>query len=232
MKKPVYKNWWFWVILIIVIGAIGSMGDDKETTDQAAPSATIEPVKEVVAEPSTEPTTEPTETPTVKPTVAPTVAPTQAVAADQVPLSKDEVLKYTANLTGKTFIKEVTVGTDSISVNFFSDFKEYKDANPSSGITNEDYVDYFSTGDQINKLLMQETSRLFKQFPGAASVHMTLPYEGRTYSVALTKGEVESFYNVDFNTLTSNEIWRAKISDPHFNKQDRQKFVDKFVKVK
>ncbi len=35
MKKPVYKKWWFWVIVIIIVGAIGSnMG--KETGQQSS----------------------------------------------------------------------------------------------------------------------------------------------------------------------------------------------------
>ncbi|MHA6529128.1 hypothetical protein [Paenibacillus sp. BAC0078] len=229
MKKPFYKQWIFWVIVIVVGGTVGLINGNDRPTEQAAPIATLEAQPAVV---ESEPTAMPTEEPTVEPSTQPTKAPTQAAAADQVPLPKDEVLAYTANLTGKTFIKEVAVGTDSISVIFFKDFEEYKDANPNSGITNEDYVDYFATGDQINKLLMQETSRLFKQFPGTAKVDMTIPYDGKTYSVDLTKGEVESLYNVDFSTLTSNEVWREKISDPHFNKEDRQKFIDKFVTVK
>lgn len=231
MKKKVYKNWWFWIALILVIGAIGSMGDDKETADQAMPPATVEPSQAVLAEATIVPATEPTVEPTVEPSIQPPAEPTQEAASDQIPLSKDEVLAYTANLTGRTFIKEVKVGTDNISVIFFNDFNEYKDANQNSGLTEEDYIDYFSTGDQIHKLLMQETSRLFKQFPGTASVDMTLPYDGKTYSVDLTKGEIESFYNVDFSRLTSDEVWREKISDPHFNKSDRQKFADQFVTV-
>lgn len=92
MKKPIYKQWWFWVVLILVIGWIGSLGNDKKTADQA-PAATIEPVKEVLAIATVEPTIEPTEAPTVaptvvptetpKPTLAPTVAPTKAPATSQ-----------------------------------------------------------------------------------------------------------------------------------------------------
>jgi len=29
-SKPVYKKWWFWVILVLVIGAIGAMIDDED----------------------------------------------------------------------------------------------------------------------------------------------------------------------------------------------------------
>lgn len=40
MKKPVYKKWWFWVVIILVIGGIGNMIDPvekKEDVPVAAP---------------------------------------------------------------------------------------------------------------------------------------------------------------------------------------------------
>ncbi|WP_246553212.1 Ltp family lipoprotein [Paenibacillus tritici] len=53
MKKPVYKKWWFWVVLIIVFAGIGNMGNDK---DKAASS---EPAKTVMAEATIAPTAAP-----------------------------------------------------------------------------------------------------------------------------------------------------------------------------
>ncbi|WP_449602471.1 Ltp family lipoprotein [Paenibacillus sp. Marseille-Q9583] len=37
MKKPIYKKWWFWLVLILVIGWIGSLEDGKESTTLADP---------------------------------------------------------------------------------------------------------------------------------------------------------------------------------------------------
>ncbi|WP_438491664.1 hypothetical protein [Paenibacillus sp. IHBB 3054] len=242
-NKPFYKIWWFWVVLIAagIIGLVTTGNEDKSDdhtasiTALATPMVTAKPTTESSPSPATESTSKATAEPTTVPTLSPsaerTVNPTQATSADQVPLSADEVLAYTANLTSKTFIKDVNVGTDNITVTFFETYQAYKEANPTSGITKEDYIDYFSTGDQINKLLMEETSRLFAQFPGAASIDMVIPYDGKIYSVALTQGEIERFYNVDFSTLASNEIWREKVSNPHFNKRDRQQFVEQFVQV-
>ncbi|WZU02647.1 hypothetical protein MGH68_07070 [Erysipelothrix sp. D19-032] len=33
MKKPLYKKWWFWLIVVILIGVVGSQlgNDDKDT---------------------------------------------------------------------------------------------------------------------------------------------------------------------------------------------------------
>ncbi|MGR6763237.1 hypothetical protein ACU1JV_15470 [Paenibacillus sp. T2-29] len=40
MKKPVYKKWWFWVIIVIVISGIGNMGKDKEENKNASDTGT------------------------------------------------------------------------------------------------------------------------------------------------------------------------------------------------
>lgn len=35
-KKPLFKRWWFWVLAIVIIGAIGSSGGDKETPKETS----------------------------------------------------------------------------------------------------------------------------------------------------------------------------------------------------
>lgn len=239
MNKPFYKRWVFWVIVIVVGGTIGLLTGNDDPADQAAPAATEE-AQPVAAAPTIEPTAKPTTAPTEQPEASPTTEPAKeassepatTIDADQVPLKEQEVLDYTINLTGKTFIKKVNVGTDSIAVDFFKDFKEYKEENPASAITEAEYKDYFSTGDQINQILMEETTRLFKQFPGAATVDMTIPFEGKSYSVSLTKGQIEEFYKIDFSTLTSDDEWRGLIANPFFDDENRKKFVNEFVSIK
>ncbi|MEK3770099.1 hypothetical protein MKY14_16225 [Paenibacillus sp. FSL R5-0887] len=234
MKKPFYKKWVFWVIVIVVGGIIGIVNKEDASIEQVTPAPTEE-VQLAVVEPTTNPTAEPIEEASDAPTEASETmdpSPKPGVEVTTEPLDEVKVLDYTINLTGKTFIKNIDVGKDYIKVNFFKDFKEYKKENTGSMITEAEYKDYFSTGDQINKILMEESSRLFKEFHGASSIGISIPFEGKTYSVSLTKEEVEKFYEVDFNTLTSDDEWRGRISNPFFNDEDRGMFVAKFVDVK
>lgn len=60
MKKPFYKRWIFWVIIIVVGGIIGLTTGKDDPAEQAAPTATKE-AQEVSAVATSEPTTEPTE---------------------------------------------------------------------------------------------------------------------------------------------------------------------------
>lgn len=72
-QKPIYKKWWFWVIVVLVLAAIGSSvnggaGEDKAPSSSVAESA---------------PTQEPTTTPTAAPTDPP--APTTTPSATKAP---------------------------------------------------------------------------------------------------------------------------------------------------
>lgn len=61
MKKPVFKKWWFWVAIILVIGAIGSLNKKEEEADKTVTTGEVasntekkapadsEPVKEKAA---------------------------------------------------------------------------------------------------------------------------------------------------------------------------------------
>lgn len=43
MKKQIYKRWWFWVIVILVIGGIGTaFGDDQSVNDDEAAETTVQ----------------------------------------------------------------------------------------------------------------------------------------------------------------------------------------------
>ncbi|PQP81840.1 hypothetical protein C0Q44_19380 [Paenibacillus sp. PCH8] len=148
-------------------------------------------------------------------------------------LDKEAVLTYTANIRGRAFVKEVLVGDHNINVVFHDTFENYKSANPESGVSEEDYVQYFASGDETNKILMEESVRLLKQFIDADNIVITVPFEGKTHSVDLKKSVAETYFNVDFNALNADpEAWKSELSSKYFNKNDRQKFVDEFVQVK
>ncbi|MFD1774980.1 hypothetical protein [Paenibacillus rhizophilus] len=255
MTKPFYTRWWFWVLigiiaLVIIIAVTTGTQQAQKIQPSASPSAAAgsqEPTPETTATPSA--TAAPgvsassPATPVASPSAAtpatdappasagPSAAPSQASSADQVPLPKQEVLAYSRQLKGSPFIKDVGIGTDNIEINYYGSFAEYKKANPGTKLTTADYTSYFGSGDAINKILMEEPTQLFRHFPGTASIDITLPYSGKTYSVSLTKGSVEKFFNTDLDGIKTDEQWEKQISGPYFNKEYRDQFAKRFVKV-
>ena len=47
-------------------------------------------------------------------------------------MDKEAVLAYTANIRGRTFVKEVLVGDHNINVEFYDTYEKYKSANSQS----------------------------------------------------------------------------------------------------
>ncbi|MFJ2044507.1 Ltp family lipoprotein [Paenibacillus taichungensis] len=42
-KKPIYKKWWFWLGIIVVIGLIGNMGDKEAKPNATASEVAVQP---------------------------------------------------------------------------------------------------------------------------------------------------------------------------------------------
>ncbi|MDR0838438.1 MAG: hypothetical protein LBN99_02205, partial [Oscillospiraceae bacterium] len=66
-KKPIFKKWWFWAVIIVIVGIIGTATQGGDAQQPQTPVAT--PGTATSTAPST-PTPKPTSTP--KPTPAPT----------------------------------------------------------------------------------------------------------------------------------------------------------------
>ena len=64
-KKPIYKKWWFWVIVILFACAAGATGGKKqpEQVTEATPTPTEQPTPKPTPAPTAEPTEKPTPTP-------------------------------------------------------------------------------------------------------------------------------------------------------------------------
>lgn len=105
MKKPFYKQWLFWVVVIVVGGIIGLTTGGDEPADQAAPAPTQEAQPAAAA--ATEAPAEPTEAPTEKPTEAPA-----ATEAPQTKVPAFEIVEERLDKSGMWYLTLSTEATD------------------------------------------------------------------------------------------------------------------------
>ena len=110
VKKPIYKKWWFWLILIVIIGTALSGGEDNKTIADAGNEQSQEsaaPVDEQPQEPET-----PVEVAAVKIGVPATIADVSftvnSVEETQEISSGNEFIEN-ATTEGKFVIVDVTV---------------------------------------------------------------------------------------------------------------------------
>jgi hypothetical protein len=117
-------------------------------------------------------------------------------------------------LPGGTFISEAAVDGSDGTITFYSNYEEYKESNPDSNITEDDYKMYFDTGDGLEKILFKAPAYLFDKLPALNQLSVTLPHEGKTYSYDIKREEFTDYIGTD---ETDDEL--------------RGQFMDTFVKV-
>lgn len=143
--------------------------------------------------------------------------------------------EYTQNLRGAPFIKEATIVNDNrAEILYFKDFAELQAAKPDTKFTEADFNGYWESGDAVNKALMEESTRLFREFPALASVQVSLPFQGKTYYVDVTKQEIEDYFDVNFADLHEDETldkWKSEVAEQYFTEEERGKYAEKFIKV-
>ncbi|PEF25374.1 hypothetical protein CN887_11120 [Bacillus pseudomycoides] len=144
-----------------------------------------------------------------------------------------EFVSYAQNIRGGDFIKDMKLNNKEAEITFHDSFASYKSAKPDSNVTEELYKQYFSTGDAIEKMFVSEPTRLLRQFPDLNVVKMTLPFEGKTYSINLDRKSLNSHLGFKIEDLkVEDKSWVKKFNDPYvYDKTKRKAFFTKFVVV-
>ena len=106
MKKSILKRWWFWLIIVVVIGVLYAALSDKETANPEMTSSITEAITNV-------PTQVPTEAITNEPTQVPTEEITANINFDKsIEDLKEEIL--VTNKESFSFAKDIYVNVDEV----------------------------------------------------------------------------------------------------------------------
>jgi phosphatidate phosphatase PAH1 len=147
---------------------------------------------------------------------------TQKVASDL------EKLKTEASrLRAGGSVKNVELTNGKATITYVKNYSEYKELNPQSNATEEYLKEYWSSGDAIQKTLVQSSVKLMKNLDFINEVEITLPFENKIYKIDVKKRELEKFIGKDFSEITNT--WTESFIDPYvYNKKGRQEFYNKF----
>lgn len=104
---------------------------------------------------------------------------------------------FASGISGKTFMKEVSATENKGVITFYNDYSEYKQENPDSQVTEEEYKLYFTSGDGLEKTLFEATAYLFNKIPEMQQLSVTLPFEGKVYSYDVDRVQINSYIGKD-----------------------------------
>lgn len=157
--------------------------------------------------------------------------PTEIVETESGPTDLDRLKLESSRLRGGGFIKNVDFENGKATIHYVKNYKEYKELNPQSGLKKENFDDYWSTEEVIEKALVDGSVRLMKKLDFVDHVEIILPNQGKEYSIRIKKTELEQFIGLDFQTIIAN--WDEEFTEPFvYNDQGRKKFFSQFVKKK
>ncbi|HDR4425050.1 TPA: hypothetical protein QCP92_000588 [Bacillus cereus] len=144
-----------------------------------------------------------------------------------------EFISYAQNIRVGNFIKDVKLNNKEAEITFYDSFTSYKSTKPDSNVTEEQYKQYFSTGDAIEKMFVSEPARLLRQFPDLNTVKMTLPFDGKTYTTSLDRNSLNTYLGFKIEDLkVEDKSWVKKFNDPYvYDKTTRKAFFNKFITV-
>ncbi|PGS08380.1 hypothetical protein COC45_18600 [Bacillus cereus] len=144
-----------------------------------------------------------------------------------------EFISYAQNIRGGNFIKDMKLNNKEAEITFYDSFASYKSTKTDSNVTEEQYKQYFSTGDAIEKMFVSEPARLLRQFPDLSTVKMTLPFDGKTYSTNLDRKSLNSYLGFKIEDLkVEDQSWNKKFNNAYvYDKTKRKGLFNKFVTV-
>lgn len=99
--------------------------------------------------------------------------------------------------------------------------------------------DYFGVNDRLNKILAVDAFSLFYHIPKMNSIDLLINAKSGNYHLKMEKSEIEDYYNLDLDDLReynddgeliTGDKYKIQFLDVYDNKEERKKFVDKFVK--
>ncbi|MFB0831874.1 hypothetical protein ACEU2D_20025 [Brevibacillus laterosporus] len=149
---------------------------------------------------------------------------------------KDRLNQLKNSIKGSIFIKEFSVTKDRAVITYVNDYHEFKVINPEGKVTEKNYLNYWKTDDQINKVLMSEPIRIFREIPGIKEVDMVLPLQGIVYRINWNKKEAEKYFNIDFKHYSndqSGKLFEKEFIDSYvYDRVQREKFSQLFIDKK
>ncbi|ENQ3106555.1 hypothetical protein ACEOWJ_002588 [Bacillus cereus] len=146
---------------------------------------------------------------------------------------QEEFSNYAQNIKGGAFIKDIKLTNNEAEITYYDSYSSFKSQKPDSNVNEGTYKQYFATGDAIEKMFVSEPARLLRQFPDVNGVKMTLPFDGKTYSINLDRKSLNKYIGLKIESLKSeDQSWQKKFLNPYvYDKAKRAEYFKKFVTV-
>ena len=157
-KRPLYKKWWFWVLVLALAGSVlargGTRNAAKTSPERTAPSVTAAAVKPTAA-PTQAPTAVPTEPPEETGPAEEEIRPEVREFLDAYEACMNEYVEFMRKYMNSDPASMASMIGDYYSIlSRYTRFAEKIDALDESQLTNAELAYYLEVTGRVNKALL------------------------------------------------------------------------------
>lgn len=142
---------------------------------------------------------------------------------------------YTDLMVGGMFLKEKIITDKYLEIKYCNTYSEYKQLKPEANISEEQFNDYFNSGDKVLKILVIEPIRLLRQFPTLDRIGMEL----KDYRFIADRVSLNNLLGVKIEDLSVDDgSWITFINNNIFNRKEIpklfkeiQKFSNEIIRI-
>jgi len=140
-------------------------------------------------------------------------------------------------ITGRTFIKSNAFANElkTLFIHFYNSYEEFLEENQDTLVTKDQYLSYFGTFDKIEKWIVLEPTRIFRDFKEVDNIEVTLAFESKVYHATINRSDLNKYLGFDITTLNpDNSSWRVQFSDVYgygLKNEKRKDLFEHFTKV-
>ncbi|MEQ6355154.1 hypothetical protein ABNX05_11045 [Lysinibacillus sp. M3] len=140
-------------------------------------------------------------------------------------------------ITGRTFIKSNVFADElkTLFIHFYNSYEEFLEENQDTPVTKDQYLSYFGTFDKIEKWIVFEPTRIFRDFKDVDNIEVTLAFEGKVYHATINRNDLNNYLGFDVTILSpDNASWNTQFSDVYgygLKNEKRKEMFEQFTKV-
>jgi hypothetical protein len=152
-------------------------------------------------------------------------------------LTSDELTQfneYIRSIRGKALLKLAEVRNQNEAyIQYYPNYDDYKAASADAQLSEAEFKNFFPVVDAINKVLMEESMRLLREFPALQKVTITIPYNNQIYAIDTSRRSMEMYLRVSFKKIhdeLSQKQWK-ELKKKYFTTKERDKFAKRFIRA-
>lgn len=147
---------------------------------------------------------------------------------------KESLEKFLSVLTSSSFIKSAIYNDAQriVFINYYESYEEYKHYNENTPHSKEKYLEYFKAGAKIEKILVEETARILRQFPFVNTVSVILEFENEKYNVNVDREKLNNLIGFKIeDTSPEDGSWQENFQTVYgagIKNENRKRLLEEF----